>query len=245
MSDEILLVLDTETTGTDLRTTSIVQLAVVRYSPDAFHQCLMNSYCVPQHQMEEGALKVHGIVPETYQWAPHESYLLWQFHLLLLALGGPEKIILVSHNGARFDIPLIDILHPAIELAGYRHIDTYTSEMRMDPGGEHKLGPAYAKLSGQPEINAHDAGADCIMAAEILRYQSQANPDMTPDLWVDWQTSPMVLALWPWGKYKGIPLKDVPVDYIKWCRKRFTDVHDDVTATMTACMGEQRTRSRA
>lgn len=234
MSDDTLLVLDTETTGTDLKTTSIVQLAVVRYSHDAQHLCLLNSYCVPQHQMEEGALKIHGIVPETYQWAPHETYLLWQLHLMLLALGGPERVILVSHNGARFDIPLIDTLYPPIELASYRHIDTYTSEMRMDPGGAHKLGLAYAKLSGQPEINAHDAGADCIMTAEILRLQSQANPDMSPDLWVQWQDQPMVLSLWPWGKYKGTPLAEVPVDYIKWCQKRFTEVHADVTATMDA-----------
>ena len=74
------------------------------------------------------------------------------------------------------------------------------------------------------DLNAHRAPDDALVTAHLLEYflaimieRGIVDPNRPIfDQINDWINEPVILTSMPFGKYKGMPFKDVPVSYWKW-----------------------------
>ena len=242
---------DLETTGVDINTANIVQLAAVvgGQHPDLGScdpKTIMMEYANPGSPIDPGASEVHGITDDMVKDCPPQEQVVQQFYDLLEEYEKDYTVILSGHNVERYDIPIIKRILPEA-FDKFDSCDTYTYAMRTYPDREHKLGLLFnwlvkADLSeAEAEkllAGAHDADADCHMCAHILtKFLNDSGQNL--EQFTETQIDPQILALWPWGKYKGTPIDAVPKSYINWCRKNYHDVHKDIEATIVYLLGDK------
>jgi len=238
MSNVIPVVVDLETTGIDLDHDSIVQLAAVMIDLDTGRPLtLLSMYTNPGRKISEEAGEVHGIKDEDLIWATPAQWALQHLKMVLDSIeAAGNTVVLCGQNHERFDIPLMDRILPSAQFNNYLSVDTYTIALRNWPAMPHKLGEFYEWYCEKMAINAHDAAADCYMVSEILlKYMGESDQgiiDLANEL-----EQPRVLDQFPFGKYKGIPVSDIPKGYMNWCRQNFTEVHADVEATICDALG--------
>jgi len=227
------IVLDTETTGVNTDRDSIVQFAalIVEFEFGTMRP-LYETLCNPGRKISEDAAAVHGIHDSDVEFAIPAVWALQHFKNLLDGLEARGyDIILCGANHERFDIPLMDTLLPTAKFRDYLSVDSYTMALREFPDMPHKVGEMYEWYCSGDASQAHDAMADCRMVADILtKYINEKHIDIL-DM-ARQQEEAYVLDKFPFGKHKGVPIREVPTSYIQWCRQNFTDVHKDVEATI-------------
>jgi len=242
----IVVVHDTETTGTEIGKDTVVQVAAVLVNfPDngrATATTLFSSLANPGRPIPIEAQEVHKITDQRVATAPPAKWVVVTLDLLLRTLGGPEQVILVGHNSERFDAPLLEAIYPQGEFTKYRHIDTYNLALRMFPDAfnrfenpreyrPHRLERLIEWYVGKPPTDAHDAAADCHMTADIL-IKMLEDKGMTPDEAAEWHSRPEILSHMPYGKHGGLPFGEVPKGYLAYCRKMWGDTAKDVMASL-------------
>ena len=238
MSNIIPVVIDLETTGIDMDHDSIVQMAAVMIDLDTGRPLtLLSMYCNPGRHISEGATEVHGIHDEDVQWATPAEWALQHLKMVLNSIEKSGKtVIICGQNHERFDIPIMDRIMPTAHFNDYLSIDTYTIALREWPEMPHTLGELYGWYCEKDAINAHDAAADCYMVAEILlKYMREGDREVVS--LANELSQPRVLDKFPFGKYKGLDVSDIPRRYLVWCRENFSEVHTDVEATICDVLG--------
>ena len=233
-----LVFYDLETTGIDVNKDAAVQFGALHCSYDEDTgelspvSVMMNTLCNPGRKIAEEAEAVHGISQEDVAWAPPDKQVLYQFSTALRQMARNAPVVLVGHNIERFDTPLIMQRWPNGKFnMDYSSIDTYTIALRTWPAMPHKLEELYSWYVEGAKVKAHDAAADCFMVYQFLqKYLSETERSL--EELVEWLEQPQVLETFPFGKHKGVPVKDIPSSYLKWCAANFTEVHKDVEATI-------------
>lgn len=84
-------------------------------------------------------------------------------------------------------------------------------------------------------LNAHRAPDDAMVTAYLLEYflsimieRDIVDPSKPIFPQVDqWVNEPVTLTAMPFGKYKGVPFKDVPVSYWKWALDNIDALNSD------------------
>ncbi len=167
---EIVIVIDTETGSTDISKAGICQVAAVVITRDGKFNTLMSTYCKPHpnKKMEDGAIEIHGITPDKYQWSPTQKWALAALDLYINKMAETYDVYLCGHNGDRYDLPLIQLSYPQGKFNTYPTIDTLQWARRLYTDTRHKLGILYTYLTGKTELNAHYAAADFYMTGEFL-----------------------------------------------------------------------------
>jgi DNA polymerase-3 subunit epsilon len=238
-----LVFYDLETTGTNINRDAVVQLGALQciYDEDTGKlspaTVLINTMCNPGAPIPEEATEVHGITDADVAWAPPDKQALYQFSLLLRRMSVNNPVVLVGHNIERFDTPMIMQRWPTgMFNVNYSSIDTYTIALREWPAMPHKLEELYDWYAQGTPVKAHDAAADCYMVHSFLdKYLKESGK--TLEQLVDWLDEAVILETYPFGKHKGLPVKDVPHNYLKWCAANFTEVHKDVELTICDALG--------
>lgn len=88
----------------------------------------------------------------------------------------------------------------------------------------YTLNPGMAKQLGR---DAHSAGADVLMCAEILRHAA-----LKAGGWADWEAvwkfseQARIPKVMPFGKHKGEPLEKLPQSYVHWALKNLSDMDE-------------------
>jgi DNA polymerase III epsilon subunit-like protein len=227
------IVVDLETTGTDIEKDSICQFAAVMVDLDVGKSVtMMSTYCNPGREISPGATEVHGISNEDVVWSPPGVWVLQQFKMLLDSIEtAGDDIVICGQNHERFDIPIMRRMLPSAEFGEYLSVDTYTIALREHQDMPHKLSEFYEWYCEKASLNAHDAAADChLVAAILLKYLKERDISII-DLALEQEVA-HVLSHFPFGKHKGVSMEEIPRRYLEWCRKSFTEVHKDVEATI-------------
>lgn len=234
MLDTDIIVVDTETTGLDPAAAKIVEVAAVRLSAgdlsivDRF-ECLVDPECeIPPeasavHHLTADGIKAAGARP----WRDFAGPKLAEF-------AGAASIF-CAHNAAYdsrvmydFAVPwlctwrLARHLWPDLPSHGCQYL-RYALHLKVDTG---YLAP-------------HRAMADVLVTAEILRAAIHAywerdklQATILVSQLIDLANSPIVVRIFPFGKHKGVPIADVPRDYIAWALRTLTDMDADLRATL-------------
>jgi DNA polymerase-3 subunit epsilon len=158
------IVLDTETTGLNPRLGDrIIEIGCVELvsrwpSGNHFHR-----YLNPEREVEEGALRVHGITNEFLQDKPRFADIV---HELLEYLRGAELVI---HNAA-FDLEFLNLeleklgLEP-IESHVARVVDTLAAARELHPGKKNSLDALCERYRID---NSHRTLHGALLDAELL-----------------------------------------------------------------------------
>ncbi len=163
--DRPLAVFDLETTGIDVEKDRIVQIAIIRVSPDGTRRTF-ETLVNPEVPIPPEATKVHGIKDADVQGMPTFSQIRREVEEYL------DGADLAGFNSIRFDTPLLaaEMRRAGSEFDdhGVRQVDAMRIFHQME---RRDLTSAYRFYCDQELVNAHSALADTEATLEILDAQ--------------------------------------------------------------------------
>lgn len=208
--------IDCETTGLDPLQDRVIEVAVMCFDGSEVY-AQMESLINPECEIPETSIAIHHITPEMVSGKP----LIVQVLPEILEMIGQH--IIIGH-GVRFDI---DILAAAAERHGIPckiRQNPYLDTLRM------------ARLYGQSPVNslehlrmhfniplegAHRAMSDVIVNREV--FKRLAKRFKTTEQLFDALARPILMSSMPFGKHKGRPFKEIPLQYLQWMSNKDFD----------------------
>jgi DNA polymerase-3 subunit epsilon len=160
-----LAVFDLETTGTNIATDRIVELAVLKIQPDQTQE-LLTQRINPEMHIPEESTEIHGIADEDVAVSPTFSQFAATLEKFL------EGCDLSGYNAIRFDIPILveEFLRADID---FNLMDCYIVDVqnifhKMEP---RTLKAAYKFYCQKELIDNHNAQADTLATYEVFKAQ--------------------------------------------------------------------------
>lgn len=164
--------IDLETTGVNLSTDRIVEIAIVKLLPDGTRQTkrkLIN----PQMPIPPSSSDIHGITDEMVKDAPTFKQAGNEIKQFL------ENSDLGGYNSNRFDIPMLmeEFLRAEmdVDLTGRKMIDVQHIFYQMEP---RTLSAAYKFFCQKELANAHSAEVDINATIEVFEAQIDRYPQL-------------------------------------------------------------------
>lgn len=223
-----LCIFDLETTGTNIGKDRIVEICILKVSPDASRESktwLVN----PEMYIPKEATEVHGISDDDVKDAPKFREIAPK---IVEMISGAD---LAGFNSNRFDVPLLaeELLRAGFDfdLSKFKLVDAQTIFHKMEP---RNLTAAYKFYCNKSLENAHSAEADVLATFEVLdaqvgKYEDLPNEisglsefsfhhkfaDLAGMIHFDADQK----EIFAFGKYKGQRVKDVfqkDIGYYGW-----------------------------
>ncbi|HJS53083.1 MAG TPA: 3'-5' exonuclease [Chitinophagaceae bacterium] len=167
-----LAFIDLETTGINLATDRIIEIAIVKVLPDG-KRSIKRKLINPQIPIPKQASDLHGITNEMVKDAPKFKEVA---HELKQMLDGCD---IAGYNSNRFDIPMLveEFLRAEVDfdMKGRRLIDVQNIFHRME---QRTLSAAYKFYCNKILDGAHSAEIDATATHEILIAQLERYPDL-------------------------------------------------------------------
>jgi DNA polymerase III subunit epsilon len=167
-----LAFIDLETTGINLATDRIIEIAIVKVLPDG-KRSIKRKLIHPQIPIPKQSSDVHGITDEMVKDAPAFKEVA---HELKQMLDGCD---IAGYNSNRFDIPMLveEFLRADVdfEMKGRRLLDVQNIFHRME---QRTLSAAYKFYCNKILDGAHGAEVDATATHEILIAQLERYPDL-------------------------------------------------------------------
>jgi DNA polymerase-3 subunit epsilon len=161
-----LVFFDVETTGLNIMRDRIIQIALIKYSPNKEEPEELQMLINPGIPISEESISIHGITPDVLRNKPSFSQVAQKLYNFI---GDAD---LSGYNSNRFDIPMLmeefartgfdfDIEHRKL-------IDVQRLFYKMEP---RTLKAAHKFYVGESFENAHDALADVKATINVLKGQ--------------------------------------------------------------------------
>ncbi|MBC7829593.1 MAG: 3'-5' exonuclease [Chitinophagaceae bacterium] len=231
-----LAIIDVETTGINLSTDRIVEIAIVRISTDG-SKTVKRKLLNPEIPISKTSSDIHGITNDMLKDAPTFRQLANEIKQFL------EHCDLAGYNSNRFDIPLLaeEFLRVGLDFdfKGRRLLDVQKIFHMME---QRTLSAAYKFYCNQNLDGAHGAEVDAIATWEVLQAQVQKYPQLGisietiiqcigEDCIVDFARRMILengVEIFNFGKHKGRPVADVlkaEPQYYDWMMKGDFPLH--------------------
>jgi len=231
-----LAVIDLETTGTNLGTDRIIEIAIVKLLPDG-NQVLKRKFINPQMPIPKVVTDLHGITDEMVKDAPTFKQVA---HELRQVLDGCD---LAGYNSNRFDIPMLveEFLRAGVDfdMKNRKLVDVQKIFHLME---QRTLSAAYKFYCNKVHEDAHSAEGDAIVTLEIFHAQLERYPDLGntiesvlkvigEEVIVDCARRFAMengVEIFNFGKHKGRPISDVlkaEPQYYDWMMKGDFPMH--------------------
>ena len=225
-----LAFIDLETTGVNLGTDRIIEIAIVKQLPDGTRS-VKRKLINPGMSIPKASSEVHGITDEMVKDAPSFKQLAQELKQFL------DGCDLAGYNSNRFDIPLLveEFLRAEVEfeMKGRKMLDVQQIFYKMEP---RTLSAAYQFYCQKSLENAHSAEVDATATLEILSAQLDRYPTLGSNLdsilktigeeqIIDfarrfvWENG---VEVFNFGKFKGKPVAEVlksEPQYYDWMMK--------------------------
>ena len=237
-----LCVFDLETTGLQINTDRIVQIAIIKLNPSG-ERTELNQLINPEMIIPQEVIDIHGVSNELIQDKPTFS----QFAPELIEFIGDAD--LAGYNSNKFDIPVLaeEFLRVGInfDFSFRKFIDIQNIFHKME---QRTLAAAYKFYCGEEMKNAHDALYDTqatldVFLAQLERYKEtpelKSKTDVTSlaefsragtfeliDLAGRLAKNEKGEAMYNFGKHKGKTIKEVSKiepGYFGWMTSEQTD----------------------
>jgi DNA polymerase-3 subunit epsilon len=170
--DRPIAFLDLETTGVNVGTDRIIEIAIIRVAPDGTQQ-RKRKLINPEMPIPKQASEVHGITDAMVKDAPTFKQAGNEIRQFL------ENCDLGGYNSNKFDIPLLveEFLRAGLEfkIDGRRLIDVQKIFHQMEP---RTLSAAFKFYCNKELVDAHSAEADTAATWEILEAQIERYPQL-------------------------------------------------------------------
>jgi DNA polymerase-3 subunit epsilon len=222
--------LDLETTGINVSTDKIVEIAIVKISPDGT-QVIKRKLINPEMSIPKSASDIHGITDEMVKDAPTFKVVANEIKQFI------EGSDLAGYNSNRFDIPMLneEFLRAgvSVDVESRKLLDVQKVFHMME---QRTLTAAYKFYCQKNLEDAHSAEADAMATWEVLEAQLLKYPQIGntveaivkftgEDQIVDFARRFVIengVEVFNFGKHKGKPvtqvLKEEP-QYYDWMMK--------------------------
>ena len=236
--DKPIVFFDLETTGISAPHDRIVEFSAIKLYPDG-HRDGKSMRMNPNMPIPKSATDVHGITNEDVVGLPTFAY----YAVELAEFFGDAD--LGGFGVSRMDIPLLEteFRRAGVEFSrvGRRIVDAQILFHLLEP---RDLSAAYKKYCGADLEDSHSADADTEASLAVVEGILAMHPELPRSVeglnavcnreqenWIDsqgkfmWSSGVAVLGF---GKYKGVPVKDVvkrAPGYLDWMVK--SDFPDD------------------
>ncbi|MEP6927931.1 MAG: 3'-5' exonuclease [Ginsengibacter sp.] len=231
-----IVFIDLETTGTNLSTDRIVEIAIIKVLPDG-SKIVKRKILNPQMPISKGSSDIHGITDEKVKDAPTFKQVANELKQFI------DDADLSGYNSNRFDIPLLieEFLRAGItiDMTNRRMLDVQHIFHMME---KRTLGAAYKFYCEKELCDAHSAEADAsatweILEAQLIRYEHLGNSLDTilqftgEEKFVDFARRFIMendVEVFNFGKHKGRPVSDVlkaEPQYYDWMMKGDFPLH--------------------
>src|SRR6187549_1378323 len=229
--------IDLETTGVNLSTDRIVEIAIVKLLPDGSRQ-VKRKLLNPQIPIPQSSTDIHGITDEMVKDAPTFKQAGNEIKQFL------ENCDLGGYNSNRFDIPVLmeEFLRAEmdVDLSDRRMIDVQHIFYQMEP---RTLTAAYKFYCEKELANAHSTEVDIsatveVLHAQLARYEklgktvdsilSIIGEEKIVDYARRFIFDDKGVEVFNFGKYKGKAIKDVlrnEPQYYDWMMKGDFPMH--------------------
>jgi DNA polymerase-3 subunit epsilon len=165
-----LAFIDLETTGTNLGTDRIIEIAIIKILPDGTRS-VKRKLINPEMAIPQSTIDIHGITNEMVKDAPTFRQVAHELKQML------DHCDLAGYNSNRFDIPLLmeEFLRAQIDfdMKGRRMVDVQKIFHQME---QRTLSAAYKFYCNKNLESAHSAEADASATYEILEAQTEKYP---------------------------------------------------------------------
>ena len=225
-----LAFIDLETTGINLGSDRIVELAIVKLLPDG-NRSVKRKLINPGIPIPKSASDIHGITDEMVKAAPLFKQVAHELKQFL------DSCDLAGYNSNRFDIPLLveEFLRAGVdfEMKGRKMLDVQKIFHQME---QRTLGAAYKFYCNKALDGAHSAEIDAtatyeILTAQLTHYPALGNTldsilkTIGEEMVVDFARRFVMdngIEIFNFGKHKGRPVSDVlksEPQYYDWMMK--------------------------
>ena len=225
-----LAFIDLETTGTNLGTDRIVEIAIVKILTDGTRS-IKRRIINPGIPIPKGSSDVHGFTDEMVKDAPFFKQVAQELKQML------DGCDIAGYNSNRFDIPLLmeEFLRAGVDfdMKGRKLLDVQNIFHKMEP---RTLGAAYKFYCNKNLDGAHSAEVDATATYEILEAQLVRYLDLGctvesvlkqigEDQIIDFARRFIMengIEVFNFGKFKGRPVADVlksEPQYYDWMMK--------------------------
>ena len=162
--------IDLETTGLNLSTDRIVEIAIIKIMPGG-ERLIKRRLVNPQMPISENSLAIHGITDDMVKDAPTFKQIANEIKQFL------EPCDIGGYNSNRFDIPMLieEFLRCGLQfnVDGRKLIDVQKIFHLME---QRTLTAAYKFYCGKDLTDAHSAESDALATWEILEAQLERYP---------------------------------------------------------------------
>jgi len=231
-----LVFIDLETTGTNLSTDRIVEIAIVKVAPDGT-KTIKQKFINPQMPIPKSSTEIHGITDDKVRDAPTFKQVANELKQFI------DDADFSGYNSNRFDVPLLmeEFLRAGLEIdmASRRMLDVQHIFHMME---KRTLEAAYKFYCEKELAEAHSAEADAtatweVLEAQLARYQHLGNTLDTilqftgEEKYVDFSRRFVMdndVEVFNFGKHKGRPVAEVlkaEPQYYDWMMKGDFSLH--------------------
>lgn len=222
--------IDLETTGTNLGSDRIVEIAIIKILTDGT-QSIKRKLLNPEMPISQTSIDIHGITNQMVKDAPTFRQVANELKQML------DGCDLAGYNSNRFDIPLLveEFLRVEVDfdMKGRRLVDVQKIFHLME---QRTLSAAYKFYCNKQLDGAHSAEVDARATLEILEAQTQKYPSLGntvesilkatgEEVIVDFARRFCMdngVEVFNFGKFKGRPVADVlraEPQYYDWMMK--------------------------
>ncbi len=197
---------DTETTGVRPEKDRIIEIAAFDPVQNRSFEKLVNPCCpIPAE-----ASAIHHITDEMVKDSPDFSQIGREFVEFC-----EGDVVLIAHNNDGFDLHFLkhEFSRHEITMPAWNFLDTLKWARRYRPDLPKHTLQFLREVYKIAENTAHRALDDVMVLHQVF---SQMTDDLTIDTIMELISKKRDLQHMPFGKHQGVPLKDVPRDYIKW-----------------------------
>ena len=167
-----IAVIDLETTGINIGSDRIIEIAIIKISPDGTRQ-VKRKLLNPQMPIPKASSDVHGITDEMVKDAPTLKQAANEIKQFI------DNCDLAGYNSNRFDVPMLveEFLRIGMEISidGKRLVDAQRIFHMME---QRTLSAAYKFYCQKNLDGAHSAEVDASATWEVLEAQIERYPQL-------------------------------------------------------------------
>lgn len=216
LNKEVFVCFDCETTGLDPQNDRVIEVAVAKFTVDEIletYETLIDPLC----EIPESSTAIHNITQDMVKGKPVLADVIP--HVLSII----KRHIVMGH-GIGFDIECIatgaDRAGIANSLRQNRTIDTLRLARLYGESPTNSLEQLRKHFNIEFE-GAHRAMNDVVVNIEVFKYLTKRFK--TTDQLFETLSRPIQMKNMPLGIHKGRPMKEVPLEYLRWAANKDFD----------------------